>query len=313
MGRTISSPTRIERLVDFCIVFMSAVTLLGFWLSIQPGFVYHRYNCEVRILILLVSFLFFSSLLLVPRIARTDDLQGPLRALFQAVLDADLSANLLRFISVSSMIFLAVIFFSYYRYIPVDIVKPPDSTTPPINLTLTPTPTLISTLTPTPTQTPVSVLTLTKVPVIPTPTHTKLPTYTPTPISRPIVTVSPSSGPVGTKFLFNGSGFTPDTLIQRYIAGPNSKYRGLDPIWADIKGNFASILIPNEEWQAGTYTYVAQDTSGLSADISFVIVPTYVPPTSTPIPPTSTPTTWPIKRPTPTKTPKYTPTPTPYH
>jgi hypothetical protein len=282
MGRVRSFSKRIGK-VDLLIALVSAVILFVFWSQLQLGYVV--YQVDGRIQLVLITLLSFSSIMLIPRILAPNYF--------------DLLTKLLRFICFLLICILAaiIIFFA----IRVDKL-----------------PTQVPTTTPTPPVTSTSEITST--PVIPTPTCTTWPTCTPTPqpTSRPLVIVSPPYGPVGTQFLFKGSGFTPNELIQRYIAGPDEKYVDLESIRADKRGDFARAFIPDDDWQAGTYIYTAHDTyTSSSASTSFTIItPAYVStgvneptkaytpikiPTPTPIPPTSTPAT--PTRPIPQKTP----------
>jgi hypothetical protein len=89
----------------------------------------------------------------------------------------------------------------------------------------------------------------------PPPAITPTPTLTP----EPVITVSPSEAPVGEWFVFIGSHFTPDGLIEGWFADPNQVPHKLEHFWADSSGGFTRRHNWTGDWPAGTYTYLAFD------------------------------------------------------
>ncbi|MGA9347305.1 MAG: cohesin domain-containing protein [Anaerolineae bacterium] len=127
----------------------------------------------------------------------------------------------------------------------------------------------------------------------PPPTATLTPTPTPTPTPEPMVAVSPSEAPVGEWFVFTGSHFTPNGLIEDRFADPNQVQRSLGYFQADSSGEFIRKRNWTGDWPAGTYTYLAFDfTKLLWASVEFEMTepsPTATPTSTSTV--TATPTT----------------------
>jgi hypothetical protein len=120
------------------------------------------------------------------------------------------------------------------------------------------------------------------------------PTATPTPTPEPVIAVSPSEAPVGEWFVFTGSHFTPNSLIEDSFADPNQAQHSLGYFHADPSGEFIRKHRWTADWPAGTYTYLAFDFAKLLwASVEFEM--TQSAPTATP---TSTSTTTPTRTPT---------------
>jgi hypothetical protein len=83
------------------------------------------------------------------------------------------------------------------------------------------------------------------------------PTATSTPM--PVITVVPSEAPVGEWFVFIGSRFTPNGLIESWFADPKQTPHKLEDFWADSSGRFIYKYNWTGDWPAGTYTYLAFD------------------------------------------------------
>jgi hypothetical protein len=121
------------------------------------------------------------------------------------------------------------------------------------------------------------------------------PTATPSPTLEPVIAVSPSEAPVGEWFVFAGSHFTPNGLIEDWLAGPNQVQQSLGYFHADSSGEFIRKHSWAADWPAGTYTYLAFDFAKLLwASVEFEMtapLPTATPTSTSTATPTRTPTT----------------------
>jgi len=96
------------------------------------------------------------------------------------------------------------------------------------------------------------------------------PTATPTPMPGPVIAVSPSEAPVGERFVFIGSHFTPNGLIEDWLADPDQVPHNLDYFQADSSGGFIRKHRWTGNWPVGTYTYLAFDfTKSLWVSVEF--------------------------------------------
>jgi len=89
------------------------------------------------------------------------------------------------------------------------------------------------------------------------------PTVTPTPTSAPVIIVSPSKASIGDWFVFTGSHFTPNGLIEDRLTDPNQGQRSLGYFQADPSGRFTRKHSWTGNWPTGTYTYLAFDFTKL--------------------------------------------------
>jgi len=132
----------------------------------------------------------------------------------------------------------------------------------------TPVPTPTPTITPVATPTPTATLTPTPTPS-PTPTQTTVPapTPTPTPIPTPSVTLSPTSGGVGTLVQVSGTGFAHYVAITATFDG--------FPVATGMSasdGNFVTTFtVPS--FTAGSHTVSASAYPGEPAEATFTIRP----------------------------------------
>jgi len=119
-----------------------------------------------------------------------------------------------------------------------------------------------STPTPTPTATNTA-----------TPTPTPDPNWTPTPTPEPVIAVSPGEAPGGNEFVFTGSGFTPNGLLEDLCAKPDQAYESFGYFRADSSGVFVRRHNLVGESPEGTYTYLAFDFTKLSwATVEFEMI-----------------------------------------
>jgi hypothetical protein len=125
------------------------------------------------------------------------------------------------------------------------------------------------------------------------PTPTPSPTSTPGPSPTPgghSLSISPASGTPGTVFTVNGTGFTPNGSVQRWVVSPAGRRYDLSPLYltADPVGHFTQsfYLATGFTWPSGVYTFYAYDVSaGQMASVPFTIGAQATPgPTHTPGP-----------------------------
>ena len=96
------------------------------------------------------------------------------------------------------------------------------------------------------------------------------PTATPTPMPGPVIAVSPSEAPVGEWFVFIGSHFTPNGLMEDWLADPDQVPYNLGYFQADSSGGFIRKHNGAGNWPVGTYTYLAFDfTKSLWVSVEF--------------------------------------------
>lgn len=146
---------------------------------------------------------------------------------------------------------------------------------------------------PTPTPTPTATST-------PTRTTTPTPTTTTTITPEPAIVVQPTSAPVGETFIFTGSHFTPDGLVEEWFADPDQARHHLGSFNADSSGAFTRQHNWAAYWPAGVYSYIANDVVQQSeTSVEFEM--------TGPQTPTSTPTTTPTTTATPTSSKVYLP------
>jgi hypothetical protein len=161
---------------------------------------------------------------------------------------------------------------------------PTSTATPTATATAAATPTPTTTSTPTTTPSPTATATPTEIATA-TSTVTSIPTETATPTVTPeaAVTVFPVTGCAGQEFTFTGTGFTPNGLIHECFTDPNQGYHYTTSFYADSSGGFVRVIVSEEDWLLGVYTYIAFDsTGGYSTFVQFEI--TEPPPTVTPTP-----------------------------
>lgn len=95
-------------------------------------------------------------------------------------------------------------------------------------------------------------------------------TPTPTITARPVITVSPGEAPVGEWFVFIGSRFTPNGLIEGWLADPDQIPHELEHFQANSGGGFIRKHNWAGDWPTGTYTYMAFDfTKSSWASVEF--------------------------------------------
>ena len=156
----------------------------------------------------------------------------------------------------------------------------------------------------------------------PTETHTPTPTPTATGTPVPVVDVSPSVGYAGQEFVFTGSDFTPNGLVDEGYTDPNQEYHYITSFYADPSGGFVQTIASQAGWLFGTYIYKVHDSGqDYDASVEFTIsgpqptatrtaTPTTTPTSTSTSTPTVTSTAAPTSTPTPTLTATITATPT---
>jgi len=60
-------------------------------------------------------------------------------------------------------------------------------------------------------------------------------------------------------FVFIGSHFTPNGLVEGWFSDPDKNPHKLEQFWTDSSGGFVRKYSWTEAWPAGTYTYLAFD------------------------------------------------------
>ncbi|MEM4204642.1 MAG: BACON domain-containing carbohydrate-binding protein, partial [Candidatus Methanomethylicaceae archaeon] len=87
-------------------------------------------------------------------------------------------------------------------------------------------------------------------------------------VTQPQVTMNPSSGAQGTTFVTNGSGFTPNQLVTRYLRKPNGQVVELTPkMSADSNGTLSWSFTSTCTTDIGTSTlWVVDDFTGRSSN-----------------------------------------------
>jgi hypothetical protein len=171
--------------------------------------------------------------------------------------------------------------------------------TPPPAMTPTGEPTHTMTFAPTATPLPTDTLwptatrarrTATPLPTPPpveTPGPTSLPTEagTPTPEATEWMTVSPTSGPAGTKFTFTGGNWYTNMPITVLVVGPNRAIVFVTPIVPNTAGEVKFTWTSKDTLASGRYTFKFRQRVGLEAPTP--MTPSIV--TATPAPTSTTP------------------------
>jgi len=87
---------------------------------------------------------------------------------------------------------------------------------------------------------------------------------------EPAIAVSPGRALIGEWFVFTGSHFTPNGLVEGWLVDPDQTPYRLKYFWADPSGGFIRKHSWAGTWPAGTYTYLVFDfTRSFWASVEF--------------------------------------------